>query len=137
MSANVGDPRGSHTIVRMRLARLQAAARRRGFTLVIYDSLLEHLAAEGDRADFGPVEIRRLVCLLFEAPLARARRSGAIRPGDRIDCAYDAAGDRVVIETAGHGRRAAGTIEAQHAAAFALGEPRTAAREARPFGRAG
>jgi ATP-dependent Clp protease ATP-binding subunit ClpC len=69
-----------------------------GVELEIDESLLEHLAEEGYRPEFGARELRRLIRSQIETQLARAMLANDVREGQRVLARWDREQDKVVLE---------------------------------------
>ncbi|MFL0585512.1 AAA family ATPase [Sphingomonas olei] len=82
-------------IVQLQLERVIRTAHGQGITLEVDDSLLEHLAAEGFKPEFGARELRRLIRSQLETKLAREMLAGNISEGDAVIAHWDR-GDRQV-----------------------------------------
>ncbi|RFU49651.1 ATP-dependent Clp protease ATP-binding subunit [Paraburkholderia sp. DHOC27] len=77
-------------IVRLQLESVARLASSQDIALVFDDSIVEHLATEGYRPEFGARELRRQIQQQVENPLAKAMLSGEVAEGMRIVCRYDA-----------------------------------------------
>ncbi len=84
-------------IVELQLERVKRTAHAQGVTLEIDDSLLEHLASEGYRPEFGARELRRLIRTELETELARAMLTGEVVEGARVVARWDATEDKVAF----------------------------------------
>lgn len=80
-------------IVRLQLDTIRQTALGQDIKLSFDASVVDHLAAEGYRPEFGARELRRLIRRLIEAPLAKEMLAGKVEEGDSVTCSYaDAAG---------------------------------------------
>jgi ATP-dependent Clp protease ATP-binding subunit ClpC len=85
-------------IVELQLERVRRTAHGQGVELVVDDSLVDHLAAEGFRPEFGARELRRLIRSELETELARAILSGEVQEGDKVTARWDAAQRLLVLQ---------------------------------------
>lgn len=85
-------------IVEMQLAKVAAIAAGQGVTLTADDSLIDHLAEEGYRPEFGARELRRLIRSELENTLAREMLAGGIGDGDDVRAIWDNDADKVRLE---------------------------------------
>ncbi len=72
------------SIVSLQLERLRRTAHAEGVELEFDDSLVDHLATEGYRPEFGARELRRLIRSELETALARALLAGEVQEGQRV-----------------------------------------------------
>jgi ATP-dependent Clp protease ATP-binding subunit ClpC len=89
------------SIVRLQLEQVQRMAHSQDIELSFDDSVVDHLAAEGYRPEYGARELRRQIQQIIENELAREMLKGEVKEGEKIVCSYDAATRRVVFEGAG------------------------------------
>ena len=89
------------SIVELQLERVRRIAHGQGLDLNFDESLVEHLAKEGYRPEFGARELRRLIRSEIETQLAREMLEGRIQEGSKVAARWDAAQDRVVLEAKG------------------------------------
>jgi len=87
-------------IVLLQLERVKRTAASQGVTVELDDSLVEMLAAEGYRPEYGARELKRQIRSLVETRLARAMLGGEVAKGDTIRLRWDATAEQVVIEAA-------------------------------------
>ena len=64
-------------------------ARGQDIELVIDDTLVDHLAAEGYQPEYGARELRRQIRQLVETRLAKGMLKGEVKEGDRVVFRYD------------------------------------------------
>jgi len=127
-------------IVELQLERVRRTAHGQGIELVTDDSLVDHLAEEGYRPEFGARELRRLIRGELETELARAILAGEVQEGDRVVVRWDDADNRVRLEAQKGAAEAARPRRAERASFAAesgeRGEPAPADRaEREPGGR--
>jgi ATP-dependent Clp protease ATP-binding subunit ClpC len=79
---------------------VKRTAASQGVTVEFDDSLIEMLAAEGYRPEYGARELKRQIRSLVETRLARAMLGGEVAKGDTIRLRWDATAEQVVIEAA-------------------------------------
>ena len=75
-------------IIRLQLDGVVGTARGQDIDLVIDDSLVDHLAAEGYQPEYGARELRRQIRQLVETRLAKAMLGGEVKEGDRVVFRY-------------------------------------------------
>ncbi|MEM5295670.1 ATP-dependent Clp protease ATP-binding subunit [Burkholderia sp. JPY481] len=85
-------------IVRILLEQVRRIASSQDIELSFDDSLIDHLATEGYRPEFGARELRRQIQQRVENPLAKALINGEIGEGMRVVCRYDSQEQRVAFE---------------------------------------
>jgi ATP-dependent Clp protease ATP-binding subunit ClpC len=85
-------------IVELQLERVRRTAHGQGIELIVDGSLIEHLADEGFRPEFGARELRRQIRSELETELARAILAGQIQEGDRVVARFDREMGRVSLE---------------------------------------
>jgi len=85
-------------IVLLQLERVKRTAASQGVTLVFEDSLIDWLAAEGYRPEYGARELKRQIRSLVETRLARAMLGGEVTQGDTVRIGWDATAEQVRIE---------------------------------------
>lgn len=86
------------SIVRLQLDQVARMAKSQDVELAFDDSIVEQLALEGYRPEFGARELRRRIRQVIENPLARELLDGRIKEGNRIVCRFDALQDDAVFE---------------------------------------
>ena len=86
------------TIVELQLERVKRTAQGQGVTLEVDASLMDHLANEGYRPEFGARELRRLIRSELETELARGMLAGKVAEGARVVARWDEAEDRVLLD---------------------------------------
>ncbi|MBR8057629.1 ATP-dependent Clp protease ATP-binding subunit [Burkholderia dolosa] len=85
-------------IVRLQLDAVRRLAGSQDVDLVFDDSVVDHLAREGYRPEFGARELRRQIRQSIENELAKAMLDGKVAEGMRVLCRYDAVSRRVEFE---------------------------------------
>ena len=90
-------------IVELQLERVRRTAHAQGVELEVDESLVDHLATEGYRPEFGARELKRLIRSTLETGLARAMLADEVHDGDRVRARWDAAARRLVLEPTGAG----------------------------------
>jgi ATP-dependent Clp protease ATP-binding subunit ClpC len=85
-------------IVRILLDQMRRIASSQDIALSFDDSLVDHLATEGYRPEFGARELRRQIQQRVENPRAKALINGDIVDGMRVVCRYDSHERRVAFE---------------------------------------
>ncbi|WP_144147271.1 ATP-dependent Clp protease ATP-binding subunit [Paraburkholderia sp. BCC1884] len=88
-------------IVRLQLENVSRMASGQNVDLVFDESIVDHLAAEGYRPEFGARELRRQIQQQVENQLAKAMLGGSVLEGLRVVCRYDAEKKEVTFEPAG------------------------------------
>ncbi len=86
-------------IVRLQLEQVKRVASGQDIVLEFDDSIVDHLAAEGYRPEFGARELRRQIRQRIENELAKEMLKGEIGEGSEILCSFDAGEQRVVFRT--------------------------------------
>ncbi|MCX7643895.1 MAG: AAA family ATPase [Rhodobacteraceae bacterium] len=87
-------------IVLLQLGRVTRTAQAQGVEVTFDDSLIDMLAAEGYRPEYGARELKRQIRSLVETRLARAMLGGEVARGDAIRIGWDAKAETVRIEPA-------------------------------------
>jgi ATP-dependent Clp protease ATP-binding subunit ClpC len=87
-------------IVRLQLENVRRLASSQNIDLVFDDSIVDHLAVEGYRPEFGARELRRQIQQQVENQLAKAMLGGDVTEGMRMVCKYDADKKEVRFEPA-------------------------------------
>jgi ATP-dependent Clp protease ATP-binding subunit ClpC len=83
-------------IVLLQPERVKRTAASQGVTIVFEDSLIDWLAAEGYRPEYGARELKRQIRSLVETRLARALLGGEVAQGDTVRIGWDATAEQVV-----------------------------------------
>ncbi len=99
-------------IVLLQLARVTRTAQSQGVEIVFDDSLIDMLASEGFRPEYGARELKRQIRSLVETRLARAMLGGEVAQGDRVRISWDATAEQVRIEPAETDGAGSGTSDA-------------------------
>ena len=86
------------SIVRLQLDKLAHMTKSQDIDLVFDESIVEQLALEGYRPEYGARELRRRIRQVIENPLAKELLDGRIKEGSRICCRFDAQQDDAVFE---------------------------------------
>ncbi|NAZ38374.1 Clp protease ClpC, partial [Rubellimicrobium sp. CFH 75288] len=73
-------------------------AQAQGVQVIFDDSLIDMLAAEGFRPEYGARELKRQIRSLVETRLARAMLGGEVTQGDRVRIGWDQQAEQVRIE---------------------------------------
>ncbi|MBN3766151.1 AAA family ATPase [Burkholderia sp. Ac-20365] len=76
-------------IVRLQLEHVSRLASSQDIELAFDDSIVDHLATQGYRPEFGARELRRQIQQQIENQLAREMLNGDVKEGMRIVCRYD------------------------------------------------
>jgi ATP-dependent Clp protease ATP-binding subunit ClpC len=87
-------------IVELHLERVRRTAHAQGVELEVDASLVDYLALEGYRPEYGARELKRLIRSTLETELARAMLADEVHDGDRVRARWDAATRRLVLEPA-------------------------------------
>ncbi|MDB5423737.1 MAG: ATPase, partial [Phenylobacterium sp.] len=87
-------------IVDLHLERVRRTAHAQGVELEVDASLVDYLAMEGYRPEYGARELKRLIRSTLETELARAMLADQVHDGDRVRARWDAAARRLVLEPA-------------------------------------
>jgi ATP-dependent Clp protease ATP-binding subunit ClpC len=82
-------------VVRLQLEQVKRLARSQDIDLEFDDTVVDYLATEGYRPEFGARELRRQIRQLIENELAKEMLKGDIGEGSSIMCTYDAAEQHV------------------------------------------
>ena len=85
------------SIVELQLERVRRTAHGQDIDLVVDESLVDHLAEEGFRPEFGARELRRLIRSELETELARAILSNEVQEGDKVLARWNGATDRIEL----------------------------------------
>jgi ATP-dependent Clp protease ATP-binding subunit ClpC len=117
------------SIVQLQLERVRRVAHGQGLDLTFDESLVDHLAQQGYRPEFGARELRRQIRSELETRLAREMLEGRIQEGAKVAARWDEENKRVVLETKGPAPQAAKAAPVRPAKAEARAEE--AARERR------
>jgi ATP-dependent Clp protease ATP-binding subunit ClpC len=88
-------------IVRMHLERVRRTAHAQGVELEIDESLVDYMASEGYRPEYGARELKRLIRSTLETELARTMLSDEVHEGDRVKARWDAARQKLLLEPQG------------------------------------
>ncbi|NAZ38378.1 Clp protease ClpC, partial [Rubellimicrobium sp. CFH 75288] len=75
-------------------------AQAQGVQVIFDDSLIDMLAAEGFRPEYGARELKRQIRSLVETRLARAMLGGEVAQGDQVRISWDKTAEQVRIEPA-------------------------------------
>ncbi|MEH6773249.1 MAG: AAA family ATPase [Cereibacter changlensis] len=89
-------------IVLLQLERLKGIAAAQRVSIVFEDSLIDMLAAESYRPEYGARELKRQIRSLVETRLARAMLGGEVAQGDTVRIGWDAKAEQVRIEPEGN-----------------------------------
>jgi ATP-dependent Clp protease ATP-binding subunit ClpC len=87
-------------IVDLHLERVRRTAHAQGVELEVDASLIEYLATEGYRPEYGARELKRLIRSTLETELARAILADEVHDGDRVRARWDAGAHKLVLERA-------------------------------------
>jgi len=98
-------------IVMLQLGRVRRTAQAQGVQVIFDDSLIDMLAAEGFRPEYGARELKRQIRSLVETRLARAMLGGEVAQGDQVRISWDKAAEQVRIEPVTTARPAQGAPE--------------------------
>ncbi|MFN3614418.1 MAG: AAA family ATPase, partial [Rubrimonas sp.] len=98
-------------IVLLQLGRVTRTAQSQGVKIIFDDSLIDMLAAEGFRPEYGARELKRQIRSLVETRLARAMLGGEVAQGDQVRISWDKKAEQVRIEPVTTERPAAGAAE--------------------------
>ena len=88
-------------IVLLQLDRVKRTAAAQGVEIAFDDSLVDMLATEGYRPEYGARELKRQIRSLVETRLARAMLGGEVAKGDHVRIGWDTRTEQVRIEPAG------------------------------------
>jgi ATP-dependent Clp protease ATP-binding subunit ClpC len=86
-------------VVRLQLEQVKRLASSQDIVLEFDDSVVDHLATEGYRPEFGARELRRQIRQQIENELAKEMLKSDIGEGSHVLCSYDAVEQRVVFRT--------------------------------------
>jgi ATP-dependent Clp protease ATP-binding subunit ClpC len=98
-------------IVRLHLDQVARVTKSQEIELAFDESIVEQLALEGYRPEYGARELRRRIRQVIENPLAKEMLDGRIKEGSRVCCRYDAHEDGVVFELSAQAHDAAEAAE--------------------------
>lgn len=85
-------------IVELQLERVKRTAHGQGIELEIDASLIDYLASEGYRPEFGARELRRLIRSELETELARAMLAGEATDGAKVIARWDSTHDKIAFK---------------------------------------
>ncbi|NPT36900.1 ATP-dependent Clp protease ATP-binding subunit [Paraburkholderia xenovorans] len=86
------------SIVRLQLDKVAHIAKSQDIDIVFDDSIVDQLAKEAYRPEYGARELRRRIRQVIENPLAKQMLDGAVREGNRVVCRFDPLADDTVFE---------------------------------------
>ncbi|MDR8398508.1 MULTISPECIES: ATP-dependent Clp protease ATP-binding subunit [Paraburkholderia] len=86
------------SIVRLQLDKVAHIAKSQDIDIVFDDSIVDQLAKEAYRPEYGARELRRRIRQVIENPLAKQMLDGAVREGNRVVCRFDPLQDDTVFE---------------------------------------
>ena len=86
-------------IVRLQLEQVQRMARSQDIELSFDESVVDFLAAEGYRPEYGARELKRQIQQTLENELAKEMLKGEVKEGAKVVCKYDAAQRRMEFAT--------------------------------------
>ncbi|MEX3824578.1 AAA family ATPase, partial [Paraburkholderia sp. BR14262] len=89
------------SIVRLQLEQVRRMAHSQDIDLTFDDSVIDYLAAEGYRPEFGARELKRKMQQAVENELAKEMLKGGVKEGAKVICRYDAAGKRMAFALQG------------------------------------
>jgi len=118
------------SIVRLQLDQVARVARSQDIDIEFDESVVDHLATEAYRPEYGARELRRRIRQVIENPLAKQMLDGAVREGNRVVCRFDTSDKVAVFEV----REAQPQEEAQDTLPQKR-EPASAAGDAGPAGK--
>ncbi|CAD6527852.1 AAA family ATPase [Paraburkholderia sabiae] len=98
-------------IVRLQLEHVSRLASSQDIVLAFDDSIVDHLATEGYRPEFGARELRRQIQQQIENQLAKAMLNGDVKEGMHVVCRYDADQRHVTFEPAAGGKQPEPVVE--------------------------
>ncbi|MDR6207951.1 ATP-dependent Clp protease ATP-binding subunit [Paraburkholderia graminis] len=84
------------SIVRLQLDQVARIAKSQDIDIAFDESIVEHLATEAYRPEYGARELRRRIRHVIENPLAKQMLDGAVREGNRVVCCFNAS-DKVAV----------------------------------------
>ena len=87
-------------IVDLHLERVRRTAHAQGVELEVDASLLDYLATEGYRPEYGARELKRVIRSTLETELARAILADEVHDGDRVRARWDAGAHKLLLEPA-------------------------------------
>ncbi|BCF90552.1 ATP-dependent Clp protease ATP-binding subunit [Paraburkholderia sp. PGU16] len=100
-------------IVRLQLEHVSRLASSQDIELTFDDSIVDHLATEGYRPEFGARELRRQIQQQIENQLAKAMLNGDVKEGMQVVCRYDADRRLVTFEPVAGGKQPVAVVEPQ------------------------
>ncbi|MBW0448752.1 ATP-dependent Clp protease ATP-binding subunit [bacterium M00.F.Ca.ET.228.01.1.1] len=118
------------SIVRLQLDQVARVARSQDIDIEFDASVVDHLATEAYRPEYGARELRRRIRQVIENPLAKQMLDGAVREGNRVVCRFDTSDKVAVFEV----REALPQEEARETLPQKR-EPASAAGDAGPAGK--
>jgi ATP-dependent Clp protease ATP-binding subunit ClpC len=86
-------------IVRLQLEQVERMARSQDIELTFDESVVEFLAADGYRPEYGARELKRQIQQSVENELAKEMLKGDVKEGAKVVCRYDAGQKQVVFAT--------------------------------------
>ncbi|WP_322058074.1 ATP-dependent Clp protease ATP-binding subunit [Paraburkholderia sp. J63] len=86
-------------IVRLQLEQVQRMARSQDIELTFDESVVDFLAAEGYRPEYGARELKRQIQQTLENELAKEMLKGEVKEGAKVVCRYDSAQRRMEFAT--------------------------------------
>jgi ATP-dependent Clp protease ATP-binding subunit ClpC len=92
------DRKQIRNIVDLQLERVKRTAHGQGVDLEFDESLMQQIAADGFRPEFGARELRRLIRSELETELARAMLADEVHEGDRVLARWDDGEQKVRFE---------------------------------------
>ncbi|HKR41863.1 MAG TPA: AAA family ATPase, partial [Paraburkholderia sp.] len=93
------------SIVRLQLEQVRRMARSQDIDLTFDDSVIDFLAAEGYRPEFGARELKRKMQQAVENELAKEMLKGGVTEGAKVICRYDSAAKRMAFALQESGKR--------------------------------
>jgi ATP-dependent Clp protease ATP-binding subunit ClpC len=100
-------------IVRLQLEHVSRLASSQDIELTFDDSIVDHLATEGYRPEFGARELRRQIQQQIENQLAKAMLNGDVKEGMQVVCRYDADRRLVTFAPVAGGKQPVALVEPQ------------------------
>ncbi|WP_322042030.1 ATP-dependent Clp protease ATP-binding subunit [Paraburkholderia sp. J67] len=91
-------------IVRLQLEQVQRMARSQDIDLTFDDSVVDFLAADGYRPEYGARELKRQIQQSVENELAKEMLKGEVKEGATVVCRYDATQRQVTFATQSQGK---------------------------------
>ncbi len=89
------------SIVRLQLEQVQRMARSQDIDLTFDESVVDFLAADGYRPEYGARELKRQIQQSVENELAKEMLKGEVKEGTKVVCRYDAAQKQLLFATQG------------------------------------